>query len=176
MAGIPVFDEELEYWLNTVKDDGSKFSYKEAYRKAVDYFRRYSRREFTFFTEEDINYQQPDNISEMSDLRDMVVAMIENIPNDRVLNLFMVLVKINGIDLLIGEEIFEDIDCYEELNIPELPPGQELRHRDIAGIAGFSTKDKSLKTYNGAFWLLRETAIEVGFAPSGVTEPHWGLR
>lgn len=176
MAGISVFEEELQYWLETVKDDGSKFSYREAYRKAVDYYRRYSRREYTFFTEEDMTFKQDDNVAATTDLRDAVIAMILNLEDDRDLQLFMVLVKINGIDHIVGLEIFEGIDCYEDLDIPEMPPGHNLRHKDIAGIAGFPTKDKALKSYNASYWRMRETAIKVGLAPEGVTEPHWGLR
>jgi len=113
---MPTIFEE-EYWH--ARNLGS--SHLEATHRAIDYIRRFTNRELTFFTDED--YKSVDRpVDANSTSTDMVNKVLNELDSDKEISLFITLVKMTGLDMTVGPEPFLKYEAYNQINVDEICP------------------------------------------------------
>lgn len=162
--GSSVIDEEYRYYRSI------GFSPIEAKNKAIDYWRRYTRREVSFDQFDDQTFHDSitqaqkveTNQTDFFDLLHKIVNTLHETTDDiRVFRLLSAMIKLFEIDLELGAEKFDFIPGFDEVDTESLTPNK-LRHNKLAPVCGFPTGDKALKAYHHARWILQETLKKCG--------------
>jgi len=156
------FWEEYRGWRNF------GYTHLEAYHQAVGYYRKHLCREYTFFEADDINFRHTSGELGVVELREIILKVLADAQDEIERKLMIVLSVMHGIDQFIGPEHFEHDPFYESL----VEEGGErwcerrFTHKRAAELAGFSTKDKALKSYGNYIIRLRHRFERLGLSPN----------
>jgi len=120
---------------------------------AIDDYRHHDKRKVRVFGDDDVRYKNDDFEWRRIELRDFFDVLISRIKEEGELKILVVLLKVYQLDEYVGSDLFEWYDFYMSLSIDEDIVRKAIEKRAVskyivADLCGFSTKDKSLKSYH----------------------------